>query len=70
MDNKLIIKIEDKQFELDLRSFADSIKQDLIETFGDKNLKIQELLMLYLQKIQKEALQNTQIQDIIAKITF
>lgn len=70
MDNKLIIKIEDKQFELDLKNFADSIKQDLIETFGDKNLKTQELLMLYLQKIQKEALQNTQIQDIIAKITL
>lgn len=70
MDNKLIIKIEDKQFELDLKNFADSIKQDLIETFGDKNLKTQELLMLYLQKIQKEALQNTQIQNIIAKITL
>ncbi|RDU72815.1 hypothetical protein CQA57_06080 [Helicobacter anseris] len=70
MDNKLIIKIEDKQFELDLKNFADSIKQDLVETFGDKNLKTQELLMLYLQKIQKEALQNTQIQDIIAKITL
>lgn len=70
MDNKLIIKIEDKQFELDLKNFADSIKQDLIETFGDKNLKTQELLMFYLQKIQKEALQNTQIQDIIAKITL
>lgn len=70
MDNKLIIKIEDKQFELDLKNFTDSIKQDLIETFGDKNLKTQELLMLYLQKIQKEALQNTQIQDIIEKITL
>lgn len=70
MDNKIIINLEHKHFELDLEMFDTEAKKEIFATFRDKHIRAEELLRLYLQKIQKEHTQNIQIQKIIKKIIF
>ncbi|WP_104696888.1 MULTISPECIES: hypothetical protein [unclassified Helicobacter] len=70
MDSKVIINLEHKHFELDLEMFDIEAKKEIFATFHNKHMKAEELLRLYLQKIQKEHMQNAQIQNILKKITL
>lgn len=68
MNNKIIIKACNKQFELDLHTFDESTRQEIIKTFDQKELQIEQILRNYISKIQEVQQLHQNIQKILDKI--
>ena len=70
MMQKITISIQDKSFELQLDSFSEGAKEELIATFHDKRLDIESLLRRYIQEISVKHQTQLELQKILQKIAF
>ncbi|PAF42335.1 hypothetical protein [Helicobacter sp. 11S02596-1] len=67
--DQIEIKISGRRFQITLEGFTQEAKNEVITTFGDKDLELTELLKTHLNKIQEYSLLNQKLESLLHKIT-
>lgn len=68
MMQKITISIQGRNFELELDSFSEGAKEELIATLHDKKLDAESLLRCYIQEINAKHQTQLELQKILQKI--
>ncbi|PAF47401.1 hypothetical protein BKH41_07390 [Helicobacter sp. 12S02232-10] len=62
------IKISGRKFQIKLDGFTQEAKEEITQTFNDKNIELTELLEMHLNKIQEYSILNQNLKSLLQKI--